>query len=77
MRDARLVLADGGSDDDGVRAPMTASWLAQMGWQVAVLDAPMPSADARETGPDQAPQPAPPADEPRLPLGDGEKPPLP
>src|SRR6187455_1054581 len=24
-----------------------------------------------------APQPAPPADEPRLPLGDGEKPPLP
>ena len=31
---ARLVLVD----DDGVRANMSASWLAQMGWQVAVLD---------------------------------------
>jgi len=60
VRGARLVLADGGSDDDGVRAPMTASWLAQMGWQVAVLDAPMPSADAIETGSDKAPQPVPP-----------------
>ncbi len=26
------------SDDDGVRADMTASWLAQMGWEVYVLD---------------------------------------
>ncbi|AMA45964.1 rhodanese-related sulfurtransferase [Pseudomonas alabamensis] len=34
VRGARLVLVD----DDGVRANMTASWLAQMGWQVAVLD---------------------------------------
>jgi rhodanese-related sulfurtransferase len=25
-------------DDDGVRAPMTASWLAQMGWNVSVLE---------------------------------------
>jgi len=57
VRGARLVL----TDDDGVRAPMTASWLAQMGWQVAVLDAAWPSADARETGPDKAPQPTPPA----------------
>ena len=60
VRGARLVLADGGSDDDGVRAAMTASWLAQMGWQVAVLDAPTPSANALETGPDKAPQPTPP-----------------
>jgi rhodanese-related sulfurtransferase len=56
VRGARIVLAD----DDGVRAPMAASWLAQMGWQVAVLDAPWPSTDALETGPDKAPQPLPP-----------------
>jgi len=61
VRSARIVLTDGGNEEDGVRAPMTASWLAQMGWQVAVLDAPMPSADALETGPDKAPQPPPPA----------------
>jgi rhodanese-related sulfurtransferase len=34
VRGARIVLAD----DDGVRANMTASWLAQMGWDVHVLD---------------------------------------
>jgi rhodanese-related sulfurtransferase len=34
VRGARIILAD----DDGVRANMTASWLAQMGWNVAVLD---------------------------------------
>ncbi|RYF26524.1 MAG: rhodanese-related sulfurtransferase [Comamonadaceae bacterium] len=34
VRGARIVLAD----DDGVRANMTASWLAQMGWDVWVLD---------------------------------------
>nr|WP_077035873.1 rhodanese-related sulfurtransferase [Pelomonas sp. KK5] len=56
VRGARLVLSDEG---DGVRAPMTASWLAQMGWDVAVLEA--PPAGALETGPDSAPQPAPPA----------------
>jgi rhodanese-related sulfurtransferase len=56
VRGARIVL----TDDDGVRAAMTASWLAQMGWQVAVLDAPWPSADALEAGPDKAPQPVPP-----------------
>jgi rhodanese-related sulfurtransferase len=39
VRGARIVLAD----DDGVRAPMTASWLAQMGWEVYVVDAPLPS----------------------------------
>ena len=37
VRGARIVLADG----DGVRAAMTASWLAQMGWDVVVVqDAP-------------------------------------
>lgn len=52
VRGARIVLAD----DDGVRANMTASWLAQMGWEVYVLD------DADRAGFDQTgagPQPAP------------------
>ena len=34
VRGARIVL----SDNLGVRADMTASWLAQMGWEVYVLD---------------------------------------
>jgi len=34
VRGARVVLAD----DRGVRADMSASWLAQMGWEVYVLD---------------------------------------
>jgi len=34
VRGARLVLAD----LEGVRANMSASWLAQMGWDVWVLD---------------------------------------
>ena len=38
VRGARVVLADGGPRNDGVRAAMTAHWLAQMGWQVAWLD---------------------------------------
>lgn len=33
VRGARIVLVD----DDGVRAPMTAHWLAQLGWEVAWL----------------------------------------
>ncbi|WP_312837027.1 rhodanese-like domain-containing protein, partial [Pantoea sp.] len=45
VRGARIVLAD----DDGVRANMTASWLAQMGWQVAVLDG-LTTADFSERG---------------------------
>jgi rhodanese-related sulfurtransferase len=36
VRGARIVLAD----DLGVRADMTASWLAQMGWEVYVLTGP-------------------------------------
>ncbi len=38
VRGARLVLAD----TDGVRANMTASWLAQMAWDVYVLDQTQP-----------------------------------
>lgn len=34
VRGARIVL----TDDKGVRADMTASWLAQMGWETYVLD---------------------------------------
>lgn len=33
VRGARILLVD----DDGVRAPMTAHWLAQLGWEVAWL----------------------------------------
>lgn len=52
VRGARLVLAD----DDGVRANMSASWLAQMGWDVWVLDGLQPG-DFHDTRP--APQPVP------------------
>ncbi|WP_261796161.1 rhodanese-like domain-containing protein, partial [Klebsiella pneumoniae] len=34
VRGARIVLIA----DDAIRAPITASWLAQMGWEVAVLN---------------------------------------
>jgi rhodanese-related sulfurtransferase len=45
VRGARIVLADA----RGVRAEMTASWLAQMGWEAYVLE---PDADIpHETGP--------------------------
>ena len=37
VRGARVVLADAGPAEDGVRAAMTAHWLAQMGWEVAWL----------------------------------------
>jgi len=56
VRGARIVLVD----DDGVRANMSASWLAQLGWQVAVLDG-LAAADFSEAGEWQAPQPAVPA----------------
>lgn len=46
VRGARIVLAD----DDGVRASMTGSWLAQMGWEVVVVDPPPPAGALRETG---------------------------
>lgn len=52
VRGARIVLAD----DDGVRANMTASWLAQMGWDVHVLDGAPPTAfDQSGAGPQPAP----------------------
>ena len=55
VRGARLVLAD----DDGVRANMSASWLAQLGWEVHVLDDLQP-AHFSEQGAWVAPVPAPP-----------------
>ncbi|MDH4762712.1 rhodanese-related sulfurtransferase [Pseudomonas oryzihabitans] len=54
VRGARLALVD----DDGVRANMSASWLAQMGWTVAVVDA-IPPGALSATGPWQAPVPTP------------------
>ncbi|CAD5202029.1 Rhodanese-related sulfurtransferase, 4 domains [Pseudomonas sp. FEN] len=54
VRGARLVLVD----DDGVRANMSASWLAQLGWEVQVLDDLQP-AHFSEHGAWQAPAPAP------------------
>ncbi len=56
VRGARIVLAD----DDGVRAAMTASWLAQMGWQVDVVD-PLATAAFSETGVPAPVFPPPPA----------------
>ncbi|HSW04071.1 rhodanese-like domain-containing protein [Aquabacterium sp.] len=46
VRGARIVLAD----DDGVRAAMTAHWLAQLGWEVAWL-ADVAADRFSETGP--------------------------
>ena len=46
VRGARIVLLD----DDGCRANMTASWLAQMAWEVYVLDQ-LEDEDLSETGP--------------------------
>jgi rhodanese-related sulfurtransferase len=60
VRNARIVLAD----DDGVRANMTASRLAQMNWDVYVLDGLSP-ADFSEPGVWHHPLPA----LPRLPEG--------
>ncbi|WP_312934101.1 rhodanese-like domain-containing protein, partial [Pseudomonas sp.] len=56
VRGARLALVD----NDGVRANMTASWLAQMGWQVAVVDA-LVASDFAEHGDWQPPLPEVPA----------------
>ncbi|HEY6878454.1 MAG TPA: rhodanese-like domain-containing protein [Polyangiales bacterium] len=50
VRGARIVLSDltgPGEEPLGARADMSASWLAQMGWEVYVLN---DAADARETG---------------------------
>ncbi|AJE21186.1 rhodanese-related sulfurtransferase [Azotobacter chroococcum] len=58
VRGARLVLAD----DDGVRANMSASWLAQMGWEVHVLDG-LNAAEFAERGGWSAPVPPAPQSE--------------
>jgi len=58
VRGARIVLVD----DDGTRANMSASWLAQMGWDVWVLDG-IPAADFAAQG-----QPAPQAPDPQGPI---------
>ncbi|WP_051244160.1 rhodanese homology domain-containing protein [Azohydromonas australica] len=60
VRGARIVLADGGSESDGVRAAMTAHWLAQLGWEVGWLTD-VAAAQFTETGawqPPHAPFPA-------------------
>lgn len=54
VRGARIVVVD----DDGVRANMTASWLAQMGWETYVLDG-ASHADFVETGGERLPFPDP------------------
>jgi rhodanese-related sulfurtransferase len=46
VRGAKIVLAD----DDSTEANVTAAWLAQMGWDVAVLDG-VRAADGSEHGP--------------------------
>ncbi len=51
VRGGRIVLAD----DLGPRADMTASWLAQLGWEVLVLDGAFEG--DLETGPDGGPPP--------------------
>ncbi|MEC3949590.1 rhodanese-like domain-containing protein [Sphingobium sp. HWE2-09] len=52
VRGARIVV----TDDVGPRADMTASWLAQLGWDVSILDVDW-SAVTLEKGPDGAPTP--------------------
>lgn len=54
VRGARIVLAD----SDGVRANMSASWLAQLGWEAWVLDG-AKTTDFSETGNPAAPVPEP------------------
>ncbi len=53
VRGARIVLAD----PRGVRADMTASWLAQMGWEVYVVDAPEAAFTALGPSPRLMPEP--------------------
>ncbi len=56
VRGARIVLAD----DDDVRANMSGSWLAQMGWEVYVVE-PVADAQRSERGTPVANRPATPA----------------
>ncbi|WP_118182573.1 rhodanese-related sulfurtransferase [Paraburkholderia phosphatilytica] len=57
VRGARIVLFD----DDGVRANMTASWLAQMNIEAYVIGEDVPASALRETGPWRGPRPPAPA----------------
>lgn len=68
VRGARLVL----TDDDGVRAAMTASWLAQLGWEVALL--PFDASAHTETGADRAPTTSSPSGRYRRPYEGTDKP---
>ena len=54
VRGARIALVD----DNGVRANMSASWLAQLGWEVFVLDG-IKASEFTETGAWNAPAPTP------------------
>jgi rhodanese-related sulfurtransferase len=56
VRGARIVL----DDSDGVRAAMTASWLAQLGWEVWLVEG-VSAAERSATGPWKKEQPALPA----------------
>ena len=75
VRGARIVLADGGPSIDGVRAPMAAHWLAQMGWEVAWMvdepDAELESGPWRPSGARCAPGPELHPEELASGLGDG------
>ncbi|CAO3436582.1 rhodanese-like domain-containing protein [Azospirillum doebereinerae] len=52
VRGARIVLADDPAGGGGPRADMTASWLAQLGWEVHVLEGGV-AALGSESGPDR------------------------
>ncbi|CAO3439195.1 rhodanese-like domain-containing protein [Azospirillum argentinense] len=52
VRGARIVLADDPAGGGGPRADMTASWLAQLGWEVHVLEGDVASLGI-ESGPDR------------------------
>lgn len=54
VRGARIALVDGGAAADGVRAAMTAHWLAQLGWEVGWL-VDVDPAQFTQTGPWKAP----------------------
>jgi len=63
VRGARIVLVDhdgtpAGTSNAGVRAEMTSSWLAQMGWEVAILGAAEGAGLPISSGADNPPRPA-------------------
>ncbi|WP_298364815.1 rhodanese-like domain-containing protein [Azospirillum sp.] len=58
VRGARIVLTDDPAGGGGPRADMTASWLAQLGWEAYVLDGDVSSLGS-ESGPDRRRLPTP------------------